>query len=187
MIECATDSNEAIFSSRSLLATGSSKGVVQLFDVNQSAMTQIEAPKDFSSHKALLSGLKFDPGNDNIIYVSRVSGECSSFDLRSNEVTYKYSDDSNGALKTFTCIDVNQNSRILCCGTDKIRGDAFLLFFETRQRKLLGGYWESHEDDITNVSFIYKRLQKCLNNVSFRSSSIQTTQIQWRAPVPMDF
>lgn len=145
------------FSSRSLLATGSSKGVVQLYDVNQSAMTQIEAPKDFSSHKALLSGLKFDPGNDNIIYVSRVSGECSSFDLRSNEVTYKYSDDSNGALKTFTCIDVNQNSRILCCGTEKIRGDAFLLFFETRQRKLLGGYWESHEDDITNVSFIYKR------------------------------
>lgn len=110
------------------------------------------APKDFTGHEALLSGLKFDPSNDNILYVSRVSGECSSFDLRSNEVTHKYLDDSSGSLKTFTCIDVNQNSRILCCGTEKIRGDAFLLFFDTRQRKLLGGYWESHEDDITDVS-----------------------------------
>lgn len=143
----------SFFSTKTVLAIGSSEGRVHLYDVNQNVMTNVTPPKIFSTtQEAILSGLKFDPGNDNVLYVSRVSGECAAFDLRSNEIIYEYFDDSSGSRKTFTCMDVNQNSRIVCCGTDKIRGDAFLLFFDTRQRKLLGGYWESHEDDITDVS-----------------------------------
>lgn len=50
-------------------------------------------------------------------------------------------------------MDINQNGRLVCCGTDKMISDSFLLFFDTRQRKLLGGYWEGHDDDITDVKF----------------------------------
>lgn len=151
-------------------------------------MTNVTPPKIFSTNEALLSGLKFDPSNDNVLYVSRVSGECSAFDLRNNELIYEYADASSGARKTVTCIDVNQNSRILCCGTDKIRGDAFLLFFDTRQRKLLGGYWESHEDDITDVSDSDSIRETKDSNIksTFRSNSIQTNQTPWQAPVLTD-
>lgn len=51
-------------------------------------------------------------------------------------------------------MDVNYNSRIVCCGTEKVEGDAFIVFYDTRQSKLLGGYWESHFDDITDVNFL---------------------------------
>ncbi|XP_063704339.1 WD repeat-containing protein 89 [Culicoides brevitarsis] len=138
-------------STKTLLATGSSTGIVQLYDVT--TQKGLVTPKTISKDDVLLSGLKFDPTNDNILYVNRVSGECKSYDLRSNEVIHAYFDDSSGTKKPFSCMDVNQNGRILCCGTEKIRGDAFLLFFDTRQRQLLGGYWESHEDDITNIKF----------------------------------
>lgn len=78
------------------------------------------------------------------------------YDLRSNEIIFNFHDDTNGEKKPFTCIDINSNSRIVCCGTEKIRGDAFIVFYDIRQSKLLGGYWESHFDDITDVSIIFR-------------------------------
>lgn len=47
---------------------------------------------------------------------------------------------------------MSRNDRLLSAGTDSFDGDAFLLFWDIRNPKLLGGYWESHTDDITEVS-----------------------------------
>ena len=41
----------------------------------------------------------------------------------------------------------------MCAGTDEIRGDVYQLFFEIRERKLMGGFFESHDEDVTNVCF----------------------------------
>lgn len=41
----------------------------------------------------------------------------------------------------------------MCAGTDEIRGDVYQLFFEIRERKLMGGFYESHDEDVTSVSF----------------------------------
>lgn len=60
----------------------------------------------------------------------------------------------NGKSKTFNCFDVSSNDRLLTAGTDLFDGDAFLLFWDLRNPKMLGGYWESHTDDITDVSLI---------------------------------
>lgn len=57
----------------------------------------------------------------------------------------------NGKRKTFNCFDVSPNDRLLTAGTDLYEGDAYLLFWDIRNHKLLGGYWESHTDDITQV------------------------------------
>lgn len=48
---------------------------------------------------------------------------------------------------------MNQNDRILCAGTDDTEGEVFLLFFDIRQRTLLGNYSDSHTDDVTQVVF----------------------------------
>lgn len=66
---------------------------------------------------------------------------------------YLYVDTSDNKKKPITNFDINQNDRLLCAGTDQINSDVFLLFFDVRQRQLLGGYWESHTDDITQVKF----------------------------------
>ena len=56
--------------------------------------------------------------------------------------------------KTLTSIDLNQNDRVICASTDVQKsGDSFLLFFDIRERKYLGSYWESHSEDITSVKF----------------------------------
>lgn len=60
----------------------------------------------------------------------------------------------NGKRKTFNCFDVSSNDRLLTAGTDEFEGDVFILFWDIRNPKLLGGYWESHTDDITDVSFV---------------------------------
>lgn len=56
--------------------------------------------------------------------------------------------------KTFNCFDVSSNDRLLTAGSDLFDGDAFLLFWDTRSSQCLGGYWDSHTDDITQVMLI---------------------------------
>lgn len=61
-------------------------------------------------------------------------------------------DDTNGSPKPITCFDINQNGHLLCAGTELVGGDAFLLFWDLRKcPSLLGGYWQSHSDNITKV------------------------------------
>lgn len=56
--------------------------------------------------------------------------------------------------KPLTCFDVAGNNQILSAGTELFEGDAYILFWDIRQQKLLGGYWDSHTDDITQVRFL---------------------------------
>lgn len=35
-----------------------------------------------------------------------------------------------------------------------IKDDAFLLFWDVRTTKLLGGYWDTHQGDITQVKIL---------------------------------
>lgn len=59
----------------------------------------------------------------------------------------------NNQNKTFNCFDVSSNDRLLVGGTDLVGSDSFILFWDIRGQKMLGGYWESHSDDITQVCY----------------------------------
>ncbi|KAJ8932902.1 hypothetical protein NQ318_023203 [Aromia moschata] len=61
--------------------------------------------------------------------------------------------ENNTQARTFSCFDIACNERVITVGTDLFEGDAFLLFYDVRNSKFLGGYWESHTDDITQVKF----------------------------------
>jgi hypothetical protein len=67
------------------------------------------------------------------------------------------SDDTEGSekLKPLSDFDIASNSRFICGGTELINDDAFLLFWDVRSTDLLGGYWESHTDDITQVGNVF--------------------------------
>jgi hypothetical protein len=64
------------------------------------------------------------------------------------------SDDTEDSekLKPLSDFDIAVSGRFICCGTELIDNYAFLLFWDIRTTNLLGGYWESHTDDITQVS-----------------------------------
>jgi hypothetical protein len=69
------------------------------------------------------------------------------------------SDDTEGPenCKPLSDFDIASNGRFICGGTELIHEDAFLLFWDVRSTDLLGGYWESHTDDITQVSSFMTR------------------------------
>jgi WD40 repeat protein len=70
------------------------------------------------------------------------------------KIPFPLTDSSEGPKKSVTSIDLNVNDRVLCASTDVQKsGDCFLLFFDIRERKFLGSYWESHSEDITAAKF----------------------------------
>lgn len=56
-------------------------------------------------------------------------------------------------VKPVNCFDINSNDRLICAGTDEINHNVYLLFFDIRERRLMGGFFESHQEEVTDVKF----------------------------------
>lgn len=56
-------------------------------------------------------------------------------------------------MKPVNCFDVNANNRLICAGTDELNHNVYLLFFDIRERRLMGGFFESHQEEVTDVRF----------------------------------
>jgi len=57
-------------------------------------------------------------------------------------------------LKPLSCFDISCDGRFLVAGTEVFKDDAFLLFWDIRTTNLLGGYWDTHQEDITQVNIL---------------------------------
>ncbi|XP_060521428.1 WD repeat-containing protein 89 [Cylas formicarius] len=108
----------------------------------------------FKGHEKKVVECKFD---DSLLYTGSNDGTIKLWDTRSPEKeAISFVDrtlDATSDPKSINSFDVSANKRLLAAGTDLIDGDAFILFWDVRSTKLLGGYWESHTDDITQVRF----------------------------------
>lgn len=62
-------------------------------------------------------------------------------------------DDTEVLVKPVNCFDINSNDRLICAGTDELNKEVYLLFFDIRERSLMGGFSESHQEEITDVKF----------------------------------
>lgn len=59
----------------------------------------------------------------------------------------------NPLKKPILTFDLSVGDQFLCAGTELVKEDAYLLFWDLRSSKLMGAYWESHSDDVTTVKF----------------------------------
>ncbi|XP_054739675.1 WD repeat-containing protein 89 [Anastrepha obliqua] len=153
------------------VVAGLSSAAVHIFDINAertlqlSTLTDIPAP--ISNVPQTISGVRFLDETPNCLLVGSSLGFVSLFDLRAQREQARFEEDivctqgfSNfggtkgmNVRKVINCFDTNRNGRILCTGTEQRHGNVFLLFYDIRQCKQLGGYFESHEDDITSLRF----------------------------------
>ena len=84
--------------------------------------------------------------------------------------------------------DINCTGQFLCAGTEKVKDDSYLLFWDIRSTKHLGGYWESHQDDVSHVNLRSALIFGLIINskiviVYYRFSSIQRSRtLLLRAP-----
>ena len=136
-----------------------SDGSCSVFD----ATTLVSRLSGHALHDKMITGLVSDRHDPNLFYTCSEDATVKTWDVRqglAREATQfaKRHDGGNsagskGPLKPLTCLDATPGGRLLCAGTEKVLRDTFLLFWDSRSRELLGGYWDSHEDDITSVRF----------------------------------
>ncbi|RZC40319.1 WD repeat-containing protein 89, partial [Asbolus verrucosus] len=110
-----------------------------------------------SEHTDVISEVKFCKENNNLVYTGSNDGSVRLWDIRTpNKSIVQFKDTTIGddtEVKQLNCFDVSPNNRLLAAGTNLFEGDAFILFWDLRKHALLGGYWECHTDDITQVKF----------------------------------
>lgn len=81
-------------------------------------------------------------------------------------------DDKEDKDKKFNSFDISSSGKVLCAGTNRFEEDSFLLFWDIRKSELAGGFWESHMDDITQVSWAKFKRGKLYNERVIRNSFI---------------
>ena len=113
--------------------------------------------------KSPIVDIRFSPTSKNIFYISTNSGLITACDLRAKgKVVAEFKDSTeDGKMKPLCSFDMSYDERIIAGGTEHIGGDAFILFWDIRhansklddKNSLLGGYWESHMEDVTSLAF----------------------------------
>lgn len=53
--------------------------------------------------------------------------------------------------KPLLTFDVSCDGKVICGGTEKIKHDSFLMFWDTRSSNILKEHTDFHEDDISHV------------------------------------
>ncbi|XP_001361228.2 WD repeat-containing protein 89 [Drosophila pseudoobscura] len=144
------------------IAAGLSSTAVHIYDLETAGglKTVQDVPaKEKTEMGATICGVQFlDEGSDALL-VGTTDGMVRLFDLRTSgeQARFEYKSEPEAQFpqvpKSLTCFDRNANSRIICCGTEQYIGSVHLLFFDVRERKQLGGFYESHQDDVTSVRF----------------------------------
>ncbi|KAK9891179.1 hypothetical protein WA026_013495 [Henosepilachna vigintioctopunctata] len=110
--------------------------------------------------------IKFCDNNENLLWTGTNNGICL-WDLRiPDKVVSKFTDttdEKDDKDRKINSFDISSCGRLLSAGTDTYEGDAFLLFWDIRNLKLAGAFWESHTDDITQVKFHPSNRNKMLS------------------------
>lgn len=114
-------------------------------------------------NQSLIVGIKFSPTSRNILYTATSNGQITVCDLRAKgKIVAEYKDSTeHGKVKPLASFDISCDERLVAGGTEHVGGDAFILFWDIRhsnskiddKNSLLGGYWESHMEDVTCLAF----------------------------------
>lgn len=141
------------FAKTQVVAAGLSESSVALLDMATGKILETNTISvNAEKQQARICGIKCSAQNDNELFVCSSVGEVLLYDMRTNEQVNKFWD-AESKLKPYSAFDLNSNGRVICVGTEETRTDVFLSFFDVRHSKMTGGYWESHEDDISQVKF----------------------------------
>lgn len=136
------------------LGVSCSDNSVKLF--NREKLTLI---REYGENSGLLHGIRFAHTNENVLFSACSDGTVKCWDSRissSNPAELLKGFSSN----VFISLDVSCNDTLICAGTEKVEDDAFLVFWDARNpnnisasKQPLGVYFESHNDDVTQVCF----------------------------------
>ncbi|PVD20652.1 hypothetical protein C0Q70_18810 [Pomacea canaliculata] len=130
-----------------LLAATSSNHTIRLFSRERLVQTSV-----LKGHEDVVSAIHFFNTDPNILLSSSHDKTVRCWDIRANTEKEVQCFQGLSHCSVLSC-DINANDKLIAGGTEKMKDDVFLLFWDKRKGKLLGCYSESHDDDITQVTF----------------------------------
>ncbi|KAF5292381.1 hypothetical protein FQA39_LY03415 [Lamprigera yunnana] len=143
------------------IAVGTSKKTCEIYRLGENQLAKLESFGEFESP---IVGVQFSPEDTNLIYCGVENGNVKLWDLRNpDNYVLQFSENKPDDVKRFASFDVASNNRLLCASTELHKGDAFILFWDIRNVNLMGGYWESHSDTITQVKFDPNNVNKLIS------------------------
>ncbi|GJQ80771.1 hypothetical protein Trydic_g9363 [Trypoxylus dichotomus] len=134
------------------IIVGLSDNMVEVYNFSNNQLAKLET---FELSENVV-GVRSCRENENIFYIGSRNCQIEIIDLRDSKSRSYLKDTTIEApsnYKPLNCFDISSNNLLLCGGTDLYGGDAYILFWDIRKTNLLGAYWESHTDDITQVMF----------------------------------
>ncbi|KAL4704153.1 hypothetical protein ACJJTC_012969 [Scirpophaga incertulas] len=132
------------------VSTSNNNGI-EIFDLQKDSLSPVCR---LSGHTKSLTEVVFSPKEDHLLYSAGNDGLLKLWDLRAGgSCAQEYKDKEDELIRPFECMDVACNGRILCAGSQVVEDEAYLIFWDQRMPKPLGGYWNTHQDDITQVKF----------------------------------
>ncbi|KRT81845.1 WD40 domain-containing protein, partial [Oryctes borbonicus] len=134
------------------VAVGLSNNTVDVYNFSNNQLAKLET---FEASENVV-GVKSCKENENIFYIGSKDCQIEVVDLRDGKCKSQFKDTTIRDAcnyKPLNCFDISSNGLLLCGGTNLYDGDAYILFWDVRKANLLGAYWESHTDDITQVTF----------------------------------
>jgi len=122
-----------------------------------------------TGHSKPVTGVVGSPAGSSTLYSCSQDQTVRVWDLRKPGGTVAVLRDTSGGTgldksrkgppgknegRSLQCLSLSSDDHTVVAGTEQVGVDSFLLFWDTRQPgKLQGGYWESHNDDVTSLQF----------------------------------
>ncbi|CAL8100896.1 unnamed protein product [Orchesella dallaii] len=146
---------------------GFAGGTCMALDINRLSSDEVVLNAQTSWKHSGLTCLRCSRVSPFIFFSSSTDGTIRLWDIReqvrtpSQKFALDDSTSTNKSTKTsekthkkpILQFDVSSNDQLVCGGTELVQEDSYLLFWDVRSGKLLGGYCESHSDDVTAVRF----------------------------------
>ncbi|XP_050352550.1 WD repeat-containing protein 89 [Nymphalis io] len=123
---------------------------IEVYDIGKSSINQVCR---LSGHQKALTDLVFSPKEDYLLYSAGHDG-IKLWDTRTSGLcVQQYEEEEDTPARPYDAMDISCTGRVICAGSQLVQEDAYLVFWDQRKPQPLGGYWNSHTDDITQVKF----------------------------------
>ncbi|CAH0713051.1 unnamed protein product, partial [Brenthis ino] len=132
------------------IAVGLDDNSIEVYNLDKSSLSKVCR---LSGHEKALTEVVFSPQEDYLLYSAGHDG-IKLWDTRTGGTcVQKYEDEEDSPSRPYDAMDVSCTGRVICAGSQLVQEDAFLVFWDNRALQPLGGYWNSHTDDISQVKF----------------------------------
>lgn len=140
-------SAQASSETKPVIAAASSNFLISLL-----SLETLQPHSTLKGHTDTITRVKFCKSQQNLLYSSSKDKSLRCWDVRSSRQAQKFEIPSTLRADLLS-MDVSESGRLLCSGTESVKKESYLLFWDCRLPTVLGCYSECHQDDITQLSF----------------------------------